>query len=180
MQFAIQEVSKNRTAKRVGKIIMGMQSQASRLIEKFDGARRLARLLKLNPSTVYYWEKKGAVPSHQLLKLIKLARLEGIHLSSEDLDPRPIRRKPIPRKRAFDKGIRKQKANRLAKKAAALASSLASAALSASMTPLQQSLATCLQEHHEHLATCFIEHRQEHLQIPKRTTTGIVIKKKRL
>lgn len=80
------------------------RSQAERIIEKFGGARRLARILKetdpknsLTPSSIYRWlypkEKGGTggkVPTQSLETVMRAARFEGILLTTEDLFPGDI------------------------------------------------------------------------------------------
>lgn len=69
-------------------------TQAERVILKFDGARKLAKALNLDPSTVYKWtyprSKKGCggiIPSSVIEQVMVAARREGILLTAEDLLP---------------------------------------------------------------------------------------------
>jgi amino-acid N-acetyltransferase len=75
-------------------------SQASRLIEKFGGAYKLSKLLGLagdprTPATIYRWNyprsrggSDGIVPSNAWPAIMRAARLEGLVLTSDDIDPR--------------------------------------------------------------------------------------------
>jgi hypothetical protein len=81
-----------------------LKSQAERVIAKFGNARRLASLLRhveptkvWNPSAIYKWAyptnkggRGGVIPSRNIEYIIKAARLEGIILTTADLDPRPL------------------------------------------------------------------------------------------
>ena len=76
-------------------------TQASRVLLKFGGARRLAAFLRagghdVHPITVYKWAYPkerggtgGVIPSKHLGPVLDAARLEGIILDADDLDPRP-------------------------------------------------------------------------------------------
>ncbi len=75
-------------------------SQAKRIIEKFGGAMNLVRALRdagrpRDKCNVYRWtwdrEKGGTggiLPTSALQDVIEAARLEGVLLTTEDLDPR--------------------------------------------------------------------------------------------
>lgn len=75
-------------------------SQAERVIDKFGGVPRLLELLekaglKRNRSSVHRWRYPkaiggcgGVIPSHDWAFVIRAAQLDGIVLTSEDLDPR--------------------------------------------------------------------------------------------
>jgi hypothetical protein len=70
------------------------RTQAGRVIKKFKNARRLAALLGCDPSKVYRWNhprKKGGtdglIPSCAMPDVLRVARLEGIILTPEDLHP---------------------------------------------------------------------------------------------
>lgn len=75
-------------------------SQAERIIRKFGGPRRLARVLSAagrhrDPATVYRWTYPkdrggtgGVIPARSLKEIIHAARVEGVFLTPEDLDPR--------------------------------------------------------------------------------------------
>lgn len=79
----------------------GLWVQAKKIIGKFGGARRLARILETigkprDPVNIYRWMypksrggSDGIIPTAALPDVIAAARFEGIHISSEDLDPRP-------------------------------------------------------------------------------------------
>lgn len=69
-------------------------SQAERVILKFDGARKLARAIGSDMSTVYKWTypkakqgSDGLIPSSAMRKVLQAARREGILLTAEDLSP---------------------------------------------------------------------------------------------
>ena len=69
-------------------------TQAERVINRFGGARELARLLNLNPTSVYRWTYPvskggtgGIVPTQALHKLLRMAREQGIYLTANDLYP---------------------------------------------------------------------------------------------
>lgn len=75
-------------------------TQAERIFRKFGGARGLMRALKgigheWNPSSIYRWnyprEKGGSgglIPTAAWPALLQAARVEGVHLASEEFDPR--------------------------------------------------------------------------------------------
>jgi hypothetical protein len=77
------------------------QTQAQRVIAKFGGAQVLGKALaRVNSgrdrSRVYRWgypKSKGGtggvIPSSVIADVLTAARLEGVHLTAEDLDPRP-------------------------------------------------------------------------------------------
>lgn len=73
---------------------------ATRVIEKFGGARALAKVLGCDPSRVYRWtysSKRGGtgglIPQRQHKKLLKVAKKLGINLRYSDLVPQdePVR-----------------------------------------------------------------------------------------
>ncbi|TXG77606.1 hypothetical protein E6Q11_02435 [Candidatus Dojkabacteria bacterium] len=76
-------------------------TQAERIIRKFGGAQRLAKLLELtgepiSAPTIYRWTyprrdggTNGLIPPDSLIKVLKAARFDGLLLTSQDLDPRP-------------------------------------------------------------------------------------------
>lgn len=80
-------------------------TQADRLIDKFGGARALTRALQeagfdINPTSVYRWTYPrdkggtgGVIPHHSLQQIIVAARNDGIFLTTEDLDPRPSKKR---------------------------------------------------------------------------------------
>lgn len=70
-------------------------NQATRVIQKFGSVDRLAKALSQvdcpkDLSTIHRWRyADGLIPSFCLPYVVQAARLEGILLTSEDLDPRP-------------------------------------------------------------------------------------------
>lgn len=84
-----------------------IDTQASRIIAKFGGARRLASILASigkprDPSSIYKWaypkEKDGTgglIPTSAWPDIISAARYDGVVLTLEDLDPRPKLPKPV-------------------------------------------------------------------------------------
>jgi hypothetical protein len=78
------------------------RTQAERVIAKFGGARKLCRALERldatkhrDASCIFRWRypkskggTDGLVPTAALADVVEAARLEGILLSSDDLDPR--------------------------------------------------------------------------------------------
>lgn len=76
------------------------RSQAERVLAKFGGARALARILdglgiKKDPSGFYRWTHPksrggtgGVIPTSAWKMLIYAARMEGILLTSDDMDMR--------------------------------------------------------------------------------------------
>ena len=75
-----------------------MITQADRIIRKFGGARKLAKLLGVDNSTVYKWtysvKRKGTgghIPAVALKRVIALARPNGILLTQTDLSLEIIR-----------------------------------------------------------------------------------------
>lgn len=77
-----------------------LETQAERIIKKFGGARDLMRaLFKIgkprNPVSIYKWTYSregggtgGLIPTSALSDVLAAAKLEGIIISSEDMDPR--------------------------------------------------------------------------------------------
>lgn len=77
-------------------------SQAERVIEKFGGVPRLCALLHAigrprDRTVIYRWMYSkdrggadGVIPSTAWPDLILAARMEGIILTSQDMDPRPM------------------------------------------------------------------------------------------
>lgn len=80
------------------------RTQADRILRKFGGPRRLAKLLKaidpntaLNPSSIYRWRYPrdrggtgGLIPTAAIPLIQKAAVVDGILLSQEDLYPGPV------------------------------------------------------------------------------------------
>jgi hypothetical protein len=76
-------------------------TQAQRVIAKFGGPRALARALKENgtprdPATIYRWTypshtngRGGIIPKNAWGDILAVARIQGVLLTAEDLDPRP-------------------------------------------------------------------------------------------
>lgn len=75
-------------------------TQVDRIFAKFGGPQKLAKALRKNgtPKTlpsIYKWNYtreqggcNGVIPSHALFDVIEAAKLIGVELSAEDLDPR--------------------------------------------------------------------------------------------
>jgi hypothetical protein len=79
-----------------------VKTQAERVITKFGGVARLLALFEAmgcprTKKTVYNWlwpkSKKsgtgGIIPAHNWPDILNAARLEGVILTPEDMDPRP-------------------------------------------------------------------------------------------
>ena len=74
-------------------------TQIERIIYKFGSVENLRQALELSglpkySSSIYRWnlrksKMKGLIPATCLPYIIQAARMEGILLTSEDLDPRP-------------------------------------------------------------------------------------------
>ena len=60
-------------------------SPASRVIDRFGGQSKLARLLDKNPSTVQYWGNTGRIPPKWHGRLLELATERGISLAPPEL-----------------------------------------------------------------------------------------------
>ena len=79
----------------------GRFSQAEKILAKFGGARRLSELFKAmgrprNPATIYKWTYSregggtdGLIPSCAWADVLHAARLEGILIQPDDLNPAP-------------------------------------------------------------------------------------------
>jgi len=77
-------------------------TQVERLAIKFGGYKALFEALKkaghkINQVSVYRWNHPkskgggdGVVPKNAMTWIIKAARMEGMILTAEDLDPRPV------------------------------------------------------------------------------------------
>lgn len=77
-----------------------MKSQAQRIIDKFGNPYRLSAALKRagitrNATAIYKWTyprskggTDGLIPTKALNEILAAARLEGIMLTQDDLDPR--------------------------------------------------------------------------------------------
>lgn len=78
----------------------GMATQAERIVRKFGGPYRLAKLLSRigkprDIATIYRWMYPksrggtgGVIPARSLAELIHVARVEGVFLTASELDPR--------------------------------------------------------------------------------------------
>lgn len=67
---------------------------AQRVIEKFGSARKVAKAMQINVTTVYRWTyprskggSDGLIPTEALRGVLMAARLEGIVLTPEELLP---------------------------------------------------------------------------------------------
>lgn len=114
----------------------GLVCQAERVIRKFGNARRLWRVLmdlgiRYEVSTIYKWAyprskqgRGGMIPSRAWGDILKAARSEGVVITSEDFDPRPMkvdvvrlryvgkenqRHQKKPTELSKDKGVRKKR-----------------------------------------------------------------------
>lgn len=77
------------------------ETQAERILTKFGGAMKIHLALKAigkpkSFTTIYKWnytrEKdgtNGVIPADALVDVCEAARIEGVFLTAEDLDPRP-------------------------------------------------------------------------------------------
>jgi hypothetical protein len=73
-------------------------TQMGRVIAKFGGAAALARALclvdknstpKAVSRRVYRWKLREHIPLHAIPMVTEAARLDGVLLTPEDIDPRP-------------------------------------------------------------------------------------------
>lgn len=87
--------------------------QAQSVVAKFGGPRELARTLKacsddpkdhLHPSTIYRWMypkevggSGGEIPTPALQLILKVARLAGVILSTDDIYPHMVNRPEMPK-----------------------------------------------------------------------------------
>lgn len=68
-------------------------TQAEKIISKFGGEARMAKLIGVTRISVYRWQYRrpygsdGLIPSPQIDKIKEVARLEGILLRKEDWEP---------------------------------------------------------------------------------------------
>jgi hypothetical protein len=81
----------------------GYCEPAATVIERFDGARALASLLKLDKSTVCQWRvpkarggTDGIIPGKHHAALLRLACQRSVPLRPEELVPRPKRHRAQP------------------------------------------------------------------------------------
>lgn len=70
-------------------------TQAQRVIAKFGGALKLAAAMDIDASCVYRWTypksrggSGGVIPGKSIANVLRVARLHGVMLTAEDLDPR--------------------------------------------------------------------------------------------
>jgi hypothetical protein len=69
-------------------------TQGERIVKKFGSVIRLAELCGVGRSTVYGWMRPtrnrfgGVIPASMIPLVVRAAKLEGILLTAEDLDPR--------------------------------------------------------------------------------------------
>ena len=94
------ELQKRLRRRRFYQDVITRDTQSSRIINKFGGVRPLIKALAAigeprAPSTVYRWlygkdsmGTGGIIPTSAWGSIIRAARLDGIHISIEDLDPR--------------------------------------------------------------------------------------------
>lgn len=74
---------------------MLIQTQAQRIIAKFGGPYRLAKLIGCQPSTVYRWTYDrprgtgGLIPADSMTDVLRAAAYLKLRLTAKDLDPRP-------------------------------------------------------------------------------------------
>lgn len=90
-------------------------NQAERVVQKFGGARQLARILKRvgrpkHPASIFRWtyprEKGGTggiIPTAAWPDLIHAARIEGVVLTAEDMDVREAQLIPARQRRGWAK-----------------------------------------------------------------------------
>ncbi|MFP5389641.1 MAG: P63C domain-containing protein [Thermoleophilia bacterium] len=72
-------------------------SPAARVIERFGGQSKLARLLGKRASTVQYWGSTGRIPPKWHGRLLELAQSEGISLNPSELVVMPEADNPHPK-----------------------------------------------------------------------------------
>jgi hypothetical protein len=103
-QISLQDVNPFEGLSRLGRLpeeVRPPTTQAERVLRKFGGVRKLARILGLAPSTVarWNWPKSkaggtgGRIPSDKLEKIMSVARAHGVLLTDEDILPKPLPRK---------------------------------------------------------------------------------------
>ena len=80
-------------------------NQAQKVIARFGGEAKLARLIGLSRVTLYRWQYRrpygsdGLIPTAQIEKIKGVARTEGILLRPEDWVPETIRYETKPESR---------------------------------------------------------------------------------
>lgn len=72
-------------------------SPAARVIERFGGQSKLARLLDKRASTVQYWGSTGRIPPKWHGQLLELASREGVNLNPSELVAVPGSENPSPK-----------------------------------------------------------------------------------
>lgn len=84
-------------------------TQAHRIILKFGGAIRMAKVMlaagiDIHASTIYRWTHPrsmggggGVIPAHRWDDVVVAARYDGIVITPEDTDPRPVKCKNVVR-----------------------------------------------------------------------------------
>lgn len=99
MEFKIPR--KKKETRYVRRVEKSVKSQAERIIDKFGGVKNLLYALERigrpkHPSRLYRWTypkerngTSGVIPPEALADIISAARIDGIYLTPEDLDPRP-------------------------------------------------------------------------------------------
>lgn len=72
-------------------------NQAYKIWARFNGPRRLAEILNINPATVYRWAysrplgSDGMIPTVQVDSIKSAARLHGVILTTEDWAPEKLK-----------------------------------------------------------------------------------------
>lgn len=68
-------------------------NQAAKVVARFGGESRLAKLLNVSRPTVYRWQYKrpygsdGLIPSAQVDQIKRIARIQGVLLTEKDWTP---------------------------------------------------------------------------------------------
>lgn len=71
-------------------------NQAAKIVRRFDGEQKLAKLIGVSRITVYRWQYRrpygsdGLVPTEHIEKIKGVARLEGVLIRPEDWVPEVI------------------------------------------------------------------------------------------
>lgn len=72
-------------------------NQAAKIVARFGGEAKLARLINISRISVYRWQyarpygSDGLIPSANIEKIRAVARLEGILLRDEDWTPEVVK-----------------------------------------------------------------------------------------
>lgn len=72
-------------------------NQAAKIIKRFGGEAKLAKLIGVSRVTIYRWQyqrpvgRDGLIPTPQIEKIKSIARAEGILLRPEDWVPETIK-----------------------------------------------------------------------------------------